>query len=172
MNGAYKSFFHTAPPARATVRARLANPDLKVEVECVAVASAAGERRVISPSATVGTAPFSPGILAGGRLYLSGMVGRGPEGWGSDAAQQTRITLERLRSTLAAAGMGFGDVENATVYLSDVRFYQEMNRVYREVVGADIPARATVGTQLMTPDALVEIRMVASKPKADKEEEQ
>ena len=164
MNGVYRTFFHTAPPARATVRARLANPDLKVEVECIAVAAAAGQRRVVlPPGANAGRSPFSPGILAGDRLYLSGMVGRGEGGWGKDAAEQTRITLERLRATLMAVGMTFQDVENATVYLSDIRFYQPMNRVYREVFGKGVPARATVGTQLMTPDALVEIRMVASK---------
>jgi reactive intermediate/imine deaminase len=170
MNGVYRTFFHTDPPARATVRARLANPDLKVEVECVAVAG--DGRKVVTPDGKPSTAPFSPGILAGGRLYLSGMVGRGADGWGADAAEQTRITLERLGATLEAAGMTFRDVENATVYLSDIRFYQAMNQVYREVLGAEVPARATVGTQLMTPDALVEIRMVASRTAAPEGDEE
>ena len=62
----------------------------------------------------------------------------------------------------------WGDVESATVFLTDIRHYQAMNAVYREVMPSPPPARATVGTQLMSPDALVEIQMVASKPPASK----
>ena len=82
--------------------------------------------------------------------------------WCRAAIQQTRVALERLRATLEAAGMDFGDVENATVYLSDIRYYQAMNEVYRELLPQPPPARATVGLQLMSSEAKVEISMVAS----------
>jgi enamine deaminase RidA (YjgF/YER057c/UK114 family) len=38
-----------------------------------------------------------------------------------------------------------------------------MNEVYREMVGSPFPVRATVGAQLMAPEALVEIVMLAVK---------
>ena len=162
MNEVYGKFFGTTePPARATVRTRLANPALRIEIGCLAVA---GERQVVRPAgAQPRSRPFSPAIQVGERLFLSGMVGRGPDGYPQGVEAQTRVTFERLRATLAAAGMDWGDVESATVYLTDVRHYQQMNAVYREVMPAPPPARATVGTQLMSPDALVEIQMVASK---------
>jgi 2-iminobutanoate/2-iminopropanoate deaminase len=49
------------------------------------------------------------------------------------------------------------------VYLTDIRYFQAMNEVYREMVGTPFPARATVGSQLMAPEALVEIIMLAGK---------
>jgi enamine deaminase RidA (YjgF/YER057c/UK114 family) len=55
-------------------------------------------------------------------------------------------------------------VVDVTVYLSDVRYFGLMNEVYRNVVPRDFPARTTVGAQLMSPDALVEIMLTARRP--------
>lgn len=160
MNEVYRSFFTQDPPVRATVRARLAVSELKVEIQCVAVK---GEDRKV-----VGTprpnSPFSPGIQVGDRLYLAGMVGRGPQGLApGDVKAQTRQALQNLQATLRAGGMDLSDVVDATVYLSDVRYYSAMNEVYSEVMPQAFPARATVGTELMSPQALVEIMMTASR---------
>jgi 2-iminobutanoate/2-iminopropanoate deaminase len=76
---------------------------------------------------------------------------------------QTKLTLENLRRTLEAGGLGFDDVVEALVYVSDIRFYDAMNEVYREMMPSPPPARATVGTELMAADALVEIVMLAAK---------
>lgn len=162
MNEVYGAFFSAAPPARATVRARLAHPALAIEITCVAVS---GERRVVLPEGEKPSPrPLSAGVLAGGRLYLSGMVGRQADGsYPHGVEAQTRVALERLKATLAASGLDWGDVESATVFLDDVRHYQAMNAVYADVLPEQPPARATVATQLMSPDALVEIQMVASK---------
>lgn len=161
MNEVYGRFFPQAAPARATVRARLANPALKIEISCIAVR---GERKVIRAAGTQPSPrPLSPAIEAGDRLYLSGMVGRRDGAYPEGIKNQARVTFERLRSTLQAAGMSFRDVESVTVFLTDVRHYQQMNEIYKEIMPSPPPARATVGTQLMSPDALIEIQMVASK---------
>ncbi|MCP4663963.1 MAG: RidA family protein [bacterium] len=162
MNEAYGKFFPEAPPARATVRTRLVDPVFKIEIQCLAVRG--GERRVVAPAGeTPGPRPFSPAVRVGDRLFLSGMVGRKDGSFPPGVAAQTRLVCERLQAVLAAAGMDFTDVVNATVYLSDVRHYAAMNEVYRQCVPAAPPARATVGAPLMSPDALVEIAMTASR---------
>ena len=105
--------------------------------------------------------PYSPGIRTGGRLYLAGMVGRGKTGWADGIEAQTRQTLENLRAVLTQAGLDFGHVVEANVYLSDIRYYGQMNKVYKTVFPGAPPARATFGSVLMSPDALVEIMMTA-----------
>ncbi|MEM8930947.1 MAG: RidA family protein [Acidobacteriota bacterium] len=170
MNDAYGAYFSerkvTAPPARATIRARLPNPEAKFGVQCTAASG--GERRAVAAAgAPPSTRPFSPSIQVGERLFLSGMVGRGSNGFPPDLAEQTRITLDNLSKTLAAAGLDFGDVTNAVVYLNDPRHYAAMNTVYRDVVGSPPPARATIGTPLMTPAAWVEIQMTADAAGAE-----
>ena len=160
MNEAYGSFFEgSEAPARATVRARLVHPALTIEIQC---RGSRGDRKVVAPDGYKPSGrPLSPAIQAGGRLFLSGMVGRGPDGYPDGVEAQTRVALKRLRTTLAAAGLGFDDVDMASVFLTDIRHYAIMNQVYREVVGSPPPARATVGAPLMSPDALVEIQMTA-----------
>ena len=161
MNEAYGSFFTGIPPARATVRARLVNPALTIEIGCRGTRA---ERRLVAPEGYVASGrPLSPAIQAGDRLFLSGMVGRGPEGYPEGVEAQTRVALDRLKATLTAGGMGFEDVEMASVFLTDIRHYALMNEIYRQVVGSPPPARATVGSPLMSPDALVEIQMTARR---------
>ena len=94
-----------------------------------------------------------------GRLYLAGMVGRAKTGWADGIEAQTRQTLENLRAVLTRAGLEFGHVVEANVYLSDIRYYGPMNQVYKTVFPGAPPARATFGSVLMSPDALVEIMM-------------
>jgi 2-iminobutanoate/2-iminopropanoate deaminase len=92
------------------------------------------------------------------------MVGRGASGFEpGDVKAQTRQTLENLLATLKAGNMDFGDVVDATVFLSDSRYYDAMNEAYSEMIPHAPPARATVGTALMSPEALVEIMMTARR---------
>ena len=164
MNEIYGSFFSKGdPPTRATVRASLMNPKFLSEIQCTAVKDSS-RKLVMAEGAARSRSPLSPAIQVGERLFLSGMVGRGPEGYAKgDVKAQTRQTLENLRATLKAAEMDFTNVVEVMVYVSDIRYYQAMNEVYAEMMPDPPPARATVGTQLMTPDALVEIMMLAVK---------
>lgn len=159
MNAAYREFFPEDPPTRATVEARLANPLFTAEVQCVA---SSAERSVLAPDGPRSGSPLSPGIWAGDRLYLSGMVAPGPDR-SEDAGEQTRAVLGRLSAALKAGGLSFRDVDDAMVYLEDMRDYGAMNDVYREVVGTPFPPRATVGTQMMGAGIKVEIMMTATR---------
>jgi 2-iminobutanoate/2-iminopropanoate deaminase len=139
------------------------NSTFKTEIQCVAVKDP-NRKVVVAEGATRSSSPFSPAIQVGNRLFLAGFVGRGPDGYAAgDVKAQTRQTLANLEATLAAAGMDLTNVVDATVYLSDIRYYQAMNEVYREIMPTPPPARATIGAQLMSPDALVEIMMLATK---------
>jgi hypothetical protein len=70
--------------------------------------------------------------------------------------------MENARELLDAAGLSFPHVVSARVFLTDGKDFAEFNRVYREYVGADRPARATVVAALTSPAYNVEITFVAS----------
>lgn len=156
MNAAYRSYFKANPPARATVIAGLAGKGYAVEMTFVASSS---PRQVVG---TPGNPNLSPAIRAGQRLYVSGMLGNNAENVGN-AAVQTKETLARIRATLEAGGYTPADVVDSLVYLTDLSKFQEMNAEYRPFFVKEFPARATVGTGLVSPGAVVEIMVTAVK---------
>ena len=62
---------------------------------------------------------------------------------------------------LEAAGSSLEDVVRSTVYLSDIKYFAEMNAVYEKLMPKPYPARTTIGTQLR--GILVEIDVIAIK---------
>lgn len=157
MNAAYRSFFKTNPPARATVKADLAGKGYAVEMTFIASSS---PRQVVG---TAGNPNLSPAIRAGQRLYVSGMLGNNAANAGN-AAAQTKETLARIGATLQAGGFTPADVVDSLVYLTDLSKFQEMNSEYRAFFQKDFPARATVGSGLVSAGAVVEIMVTAVKP--------
>ena len=159
MSDAYKTVFsgdHRA--ARATVRAGIMHPDLRVEIQSVAVRDSS---RKVAGNAHPDS-PLVPSIVAGKRQFLSGTTGRGPDGYArGDVKAQTRQAIARQKAILEAAGLTLEDVVESRVYLTDMRHFGDMNEVYRELIPAPRPSRTTVGTSLVSPDALVEIMFVA-----------
>jgi enamine deaminase RidA (YjgF/YER057c/UK114 family) len=66
---------------------------------------------------------FTDGVLAGGFLYVSGIVpvdGEGRLVGGEDVVAQTRQVFENMRAVLEAGGCGFVDVVKVTVFLTDI----------------------------------------------------
>ena len=155
MNLVYRANFKSDPPARATVKADLAGPDYAVEMTFIA---SSAPREAITPAANLSAA-----IKSGNRLYVSGMLGHTPETT-KDPAAQTRETLARINRTMEFAGFKRADVVDSIIYLTDLDHFARMNDEYRTFFGKDFPARATVGTGLMAPGALIEIMVTAVKP--------
>ncbi len=162
MNPAYSEHFPEIPPARATVRANLMGDQLHLEITLIAVA---GEKERITrpnPDGTPGreSAVLSHAVRVGNRLYLSGMLGVNDE-TRTDTQGQARQSLAAIGRTLDAAGFGFEDLVEGVVYLTDMSEWGEMNVAYREAITSDYPARAAVGTGLMSGDGRVEIMFTA-----------
>lgn len=165
MNAAYRPYFPTDPPARATVKTGLTAPQYLVEITLVAVKGPRLEA-ITAPSPDGSPARPNPNlssaIRVGNRLYVSGMLGNTDTNKG-DAKAQTRETLARIGRTLKAAGYEWDHVVDGVVYLSDLGQFGQMNEAYREIFTKEFPARATVRAPLVAPDGLVEIMFTAVK---------
>jgi 2-iminobutanoate/2-iminopropanoate deaminase len=165
MNSAYRTYFQKDPPARATVQAGLMGPEFQVEITLVAVKGGSKEA-FTTPNAdgSPGTPSpnFSSAVRVGNRLYVAGMVGSTEANRG-DIRAQTREALSRIGRTLNAAGFDWTNVVDAIVYLTDVKNFGGMNEAYRETFTKGFPARATMETGIVAPDALIEIMFTAVK---------
>lgn len=159
MNAAYRSYFPTQPPARATVRAALAGPQYSVEITFTA---SRAERHALTSNSAPGL-PLSSGIVAGRRVYLSGMLGF-DESNKTDVAAQTRATLTKLGRSLDEAGASRSQVVEAIVYVTDEKFLPDVDREYAAFFGSHTPARTNIVCGLVAPDGLVEIMLTAELP--------
>lgn len=118
------------------------------------------------PGVEPGPYPFSQVVEANGFVFLAGQVGDAPGSHGAvpgGIEAETRAMLDNVGRLLGAAGLGFGDVVKATVYLRDFTEFAAMNTVYREYFPTQPPTRATVGVTALASDYRVEIEVMAAR---------
>ena len=109
--------------------------------------------------------PFSAGIRANGFVFTAGQVGTDPRTGqvaGPDVASQTRQAIENVRAILEAGGSSLQKLVKTTVFLADMRTFEEMNAAYRELIPEPRPGRSTIEARLARPELLVEIEAIAT----------
>ncbi|PDS77144.1 pyrimidine utilization protein C [Rhizobium sp. L43] len=109
-------------------------------------------------------APYSPGVLADGVLYVSGTLALDANNdvvHPGDAGAQTRHVLETIKLVIETAGGTTEDVTMNHIFISDWANYQAVNKAYAEYFPGDKPARYCLQCGLVRPDALIEIATVA-----------
>ncbi len=96
--------------------------------------------------------PYSQGVVTSGRLlYVSGQGPVDPatgEFVVETVSQQVALTLSNLAAVISAAGGGVAQVVKVNAYLSDMRHFAEMNRVYEDFFPEPRPARTTSQSDL------------------------
>lgn len=111
----------------------------------------------------IGAGPrMSQAVVRGNAVYTAGQVADKTKG--GSVADQTREILALIDELLAEAGSEKAKILSATIYLSDISTFAEMNSVWDVWVDKqNPPARATVEAKLVTPDYKVEIAVIAAK---------
>jgi enamine deaminase RidA (YjgF/YER057c/UK114 family) len=101
-------------------------------------------------------------VVHGDTVYLAGVVAHANKG--KSVTEQTREILSTIDGYLAQAGSNKTKLLSATIYITDMATFAEMNAVWDAwVVPGQTPARATVEAKLAAPDYKVEIMVVAAK---------
>jgi len=119
---------------------------------------------VLPPGTQKPIAPYSPGTLADGVVYTSGVLAFDKDNKVAhvgDAAAQTRAVMETIKSIVETAGGTMDDVTMNHIFLKDWADYGAVNQVYAEYFPGDKPARFCVVCSLVRPEFLVEIASIA-----------
>jgi 2-iminobutanoate/2-iminopropanoate deaminase len=109
--------------------------------------------------------PYTPGILAGDTMYISGLQGTDPKTHAlpADFAQEARSCLENIGRVLNDAHMKYSDVVSVQIYLDDMSQFQEVNTLYKEYFNNPFPSRTTVQVAMLSQGAHIEISAIARR---------
>ncbi len=100
-------------------------------------------------------------VIHGDMVYTAGIVADDPN---TDVSGQTGQILDKIDQYLKEAGTDKSRILTATIWLSDIGDYDQMNSVWDQwVPKGNSPARACVESKLAKPQYKVEIRVAAAK---------
>jgi enamine deaminase RidA (YjgF/YER057c/UK114 family) len=101
-------------------------------------------------------------VVHGNTVYLAGVVANKTAG--ESVTKQTQEILSIIDGHLAKAGTDKSKLLSATIYITDMKNFAEMNAAWDAWVSSgNTPARATVEAKLAGPQYHVEIMVVAAK---------
>jgi 2-iminobutanoate/2-iminopropanoate deaminase len=123
-------------------------------------------KTVFSQQAPAPIGPYSQAVEAEGFVFCSGQIPLDPstgklvEG---PVSVQTQRVLDNLESVLKAAGTGLGSALKITVYLTDLRDFEDLNQVMATRFKENPPARAVVQVSALPKGARLEMDLIAFK---------
>ena len=104
---------------------------------------------------------MSQAVVHGDTVYTAGQVAQSAPG--ASVADQTRAILSQIDDLLREAGTDKSQLISATIWLSDISTFNEMNEIWDAwVVQGEPPCRACVESKLAAPQFTVEISVIAA----------
>jgi len=108
--------------------------------------------------------PYSQVVILNGVAYVSsqGPIVPGTSTVPGTFQEQARQVFENVGILLTAAGSSFEQVVKVGVFLADLKYFAEMNDVYKQFFKPPYPARTTVqaglsGDMLIVVDCIAEV---------------
>ena len=108
--------------------------------------------------------PFSEAVRVDDTLYLSGQIGLKPGTLTlvpGGIKQETRQTMDNIKTSLEAHGYSLGDVVKCTVMLADISEWATFNAIYSTYFSGRFPARSAFATSGLAFGARVEVECIA-----------
>ncbi|MCD9473680.1 RidA family protein [Photobacterium phosphoreum] len=119
---------------------------------------------ITSKKAPDAIGPYSHGNAFGELIFTSGQLPVCKEKGGivdGGVAEQSRQSLENLRSVIEAGGGDMNTVVKTTCYLANIGDFAAFNEVYAQFFTTECPARSCFAVKDLPMGALVEIEAIA-----------
>ena len=123
--------------------------------------------RIDTSDAAQPVAAYSQAVEAGDLVFVSGQIPLDPNSGeliSEDMKAATARCIANAQAILQAAGLDLNNVVKASVFLTTMDDYAEMDAAYREAMPMPFPAREAVAVLTLPKGARVEISMIAAHP--------
>lgn len=107
---------------------------------------------------------YSQAVVSGNVIFVSGQLPFVPltgDKTIGGIGEQTLQALKNVLSIVKAAGGDITTIARTTIYTTDVRYWEEVNRVYADFFGPVQPARSIITVAALHHGCQVEIEAVA-----------
>lgn len=108
---------------------------------------------------------YSPAVVHNGLIFVSGQLPRNAvtgEVETGTIERQTERALRNVEDILEVAGSDLNHVLQFTIYVSDMELWDQVNEVYKEILGEHKPARAIVPVKDLHFGTKIEIQAIAA----------
>lgn len=124
------------------------------------------DRRAVVPEGheeTYSRFRFAPALKVGETVYVSGVIGLGPDGKApEDTVDEVAALFTQLAATLQAAGATLNDIVDMTSFHVDMAGIRELVEAKHDLIGEPYPAWTAIGCSgLVMPGARVELKATA-----------
>jgi reactive intermediate/imine deaminase len=112
--------------------------------------------------------PLAEAVRVDNTLLLSGQIGIQPGTLKlvpGGIKEETKQTMENIKTTLEAHGYSMRDLVKCTVMLADIAKWGEFNDIYKTYFTDRFPARSALGVNGLAIGAQVEVECIAYKAK-------
>ena len=109
-------------------------------------------------------APYSPAIISGNLIFVSGQVPMDPDTKQivvGEFEEHVRQCIRNVETILKAAGSDLTHAVKVVVFLKDMDNFSRLNAVYKEYWGEVLPARSCIEVARLPLDVMVEIEAIA-----------
>ncbi len=133
--------------------------------QCAVAQKAPGIEYLNSGKVVPTTLPFSEAVRVNETLYLSGQLGNIPGTLKlapGGIKEESRQTMENIKTVLEAHGLGMRDLVKCTVMLADIGEWAVFNGVYQSYFSGRFPARSAFGANGLALGARVEVECIAA----------
>lgn len=111
---------------------------------------------------------YSRAGRAGNLIFVAGLCSRDPsqnyKTVGTTLAEQMEVIFKRIRGVLAEAGTSIENVVDVTVYLQDIRYWDELKELMPKYFSSPPPPATIVEAKLVRANEFCEIKVTAAIP--------
>ena len=124
-----------------------------------------GQNRPLGSELVAPGTPYSPGVLSGDTLYISGLQGTD---WRThdlpkDFSREVTNCLDNVGRVLKDGGMTYSNVVSVQIFLDDMSQFPAVNAIYKKYFKDPMPSRTTVQVAKLSLGAHIEIAAIARK---------